>query len=128
MLACAGLFSSCEREVETYYQYSVSDISMTGDPRATTVTTLYLDVLGWNGAEYIDNDAATEKKAREQNDREAIQEFNEKVAKYNEYTLYARYAQEGISSAQGSFTYQVIRVEDAVVLQSKTFTVNYVAQ
>lgn len=124
-------FTSCEKEVANVYQYAVSQfqVSELGSGASVgSVTLFYLSSLGWNEAETFDNEAFKQEDARKENDAEALQKYNENLAKFNMTMLEARYAQSGVTSAKGSFTYEVIRMEDQQVLASKVININYTAQ
>lgn len=122
------MLTSCEQEVETFYTYKVDVTNVQEDGGMAVMTGAYVsNVLKWDKAEAIDNDASSKDKAREANDREAIREFNEEVAKYNEMGLYGWYRQNGVQQATGYFDYKLIR-EDGQVLKEQRFTVNYSAE
>lgn len=130
-IACTFLFTSCndEFEIRTMYQYQVGyDLSSVGgDAMLTTVA--YFDQLQWNQVEMEDNDALSKAKAAEKNDNDALVEFEEKLGKYNEASLYARYAQSGVQSVKGKVTYTLTRLKneyrDELVLRVKEIQINY---
>lgn len=123
-------FTSCEKEVTNIYQYGISQyqVSESGEPGVGGVTLFYLETLGWNEAETFDNEAFKQEDARKENDAEALQKFNENLAKFNMTVLEGRYAQSGVLRAKGSFTYEVVRLEDQQVLSSKVINIDYTAQ
>ncbi len=130
-IACTFLFTSCNDafEVRSMYQYSVSYnlSSVGGEAMLTTVD--YFDQLQWNQVETEDNDALSEAKAAEKNDNDALEEFEEKLGKYNEASLYARYAQSGVLSVKGKVTYTLTRLKneyrDELVLRVKEIQIDY---
>ena len=129
---CTMLFSACqeETEVRTSYQFSYEITGM--EPQALSPTTAYLDFLNWQTLEMEDNDAKTKDKAADKNDREALEEFNEKFGKFNLQSLYARYAQAGLASVTGTITYTVTRLQndyrDEKQLDRRQIQVNYTGQ
>lgn len=128
-IACVFLFSSCDDrfEIRTSYEYRYSISGMDDDARG--ITSRYIDELQWHHDETEDNDASSKNKAAEENDREAIEEFNENVAKFREQSLYDRYAKEGIQSVTGTITYTLTRLpndyRDGEVLRTKEIEINY---
>lgn len=85
--------------------------------------------MQWNQVETEDNDALSEAKAAEKNDNDALEEFEEKLGKYNEASLYARYAQSGVLSVKGKVTYTLTRLKneyrDELVLRVKEIQIDY---
>lgn len=133
-LACVFLFSSCDDrfEISTMYKYSVGyDISAVGGD-ATLPTMGYFDALQWDQVETEDNDASSKSKAADQNDREALEEFEENFGKYNQASLYARYLAAGLESVTGKVTYTLTRLKndyrEEQVLRTKEIQINYRAQ
>ena len=129
-LAAAFLvgLTSCEKEVTDLYQFTTTiDVSESGSIGVGFVTMRYIDLLRWNTAKTIDNEAASEKKAQEENDAEALMEYNENLARFNMQSLQNLYIENGVTNASGSITYRLVRVDDQRELASNVITVNYTA-
>lgn len=129
-LAAAFLvgLTSCEKEVTDLYQFTTTiDVSESGSIGSGFVTMRYIDLLRWNTAKTIDNEAASEKKAQEENDAEALMEYNENLARFNMQSLQNLYIESGVTHASGSITYRLVRVDDQRELASNVITVNYTA-
>lgn len=133
-IACVFLFSSCDDrfEIRTMYEYSVGyDLSSVGGD-AMLPTVGYFDALQWDQVETEDNDASSKSKAADQNDREALEEFEENFGKYNQASLYARYSAAGLESVTGKVTYTLTRLKndyrEEQVLRTKEIQINYRAQ
>lgn len=132
-------FISCDKEVEvrTAYQfnvdYNIESAGMDVGVGAETITMSYFEGLQWTKLEYEDNDASSKKKAADQNDREALEEFEEDFGKYNQQVLYASYAaSEGITLVTGTVTYTVTRLKndyrDELLLGTKEIKINWQRQ
>ena len=128
LLAVAGLFvfSSCEKEVHTLYNFRFDVTNVREDGAVAMVTTTYLTQdLGWGESETIDNDAMTSDKAAQQNDEEALRDFREDVSEFNEGVLHGYYRQAGLQHVEGYITYTLIRVDDDCELASEKIDVFY---
>lgn len=127
-IACMCLFSSCEDRYEVY-QMNVDYTHLTSDGDHLTPTSAYFILLDWQKSEQEDSDKVSEKKAFEENDREARQEFEEEFMKYNEGALYARYMQAGLNSVSGEITYTLTRMDNGYrkgeVMEVKRISVNF---
>ena len=131
MLAALLSLSSCQREVTEVYAftYDATGLSLSGGRLSVRITESFLNSAGWNDVKKYENEAYSDKNARNANEKDALVDFDYKLANFDKSlpSLYEEYGLAGVDSASGKVILRLSCVSEERVVKESSRDIFYTA-